>query len=86
MSVKKHCSSSTKLITCIPTSSPNLIYSLIFCSKVRDEKRVHFSLIRGLISNGFCIANLALFFMIRTNKDLCKSNAMAKNSPKTHTS
>jgi hypothetical protein len=39
-----------------------------------------------LISNGFCIANSTLFFMVKTNKDLCKSKAIAKNNLGTHTS
>jgi NAD(P)H-flavin reductase len=62
------------------------MYSRIFCSRIQDEEMVLYSLVSKLISNGFCISNLTLFFMVRTNKDLCKSKAMAKNNPKTHTS
>jgi len=58
------------------------MYLGIFYSKIRDEKKVLHNLVSNLISNGFCIANLMLFFMVRTNKNLCKSKAMAENNPR----
>ncbi len=85
VSAEKHCSSSIEPLTCTITSSGDLMYSWIFCSRIQDEKQVLHSLVSGFISNGFCIANLTLFFMVRTNKDLCKSKVVAKNNLGTHT-
>ncbi len=62
------------------------MYSRIFCSRIWDEKKVLHSLISRLMSNYFCIANLTLFFMVRTNKNLCKLKVMVANNPRIHTS
>jgi hypothetical protein len=39
-----------------------------------------------LLSNNFCIVNLTSFFMVSTNKNLCKSKVVVKNNLGTHTS
>jgi hypothetical protein len=63
VNIKKHHPSSTELITCT-TSSTNLLYFGIWCSKFCEEEKVFQILVSGLKSNGFYIANLALFFMV----------------------
>ncbi len=85
VTIGKHCSSFTKLITCA-TSSINLMYSRIFYSRIRDKKWVLHNLVSRSSSNGFYITNLALFFMVRTNKKKYRSRAMAENSLGTHIS
>jgi hypothetical protein len=85
VSIGKHCSSFTKLITCT-TSSTNLMYSRIFYSRICDKKRVLHNLVSRSSSNDFYINNLALFFMVRTDKNLYRSRAMAENSLGTHIS
>jgi hypothetical protein len=42
-------------------------------------------LVSGLKSNGFYIANLALFFMVKTIKKNYKSKVIVENNVGTHT-
>ncbi len=84
VNIKKHCSSSIELIFCI-TSSTNLLYLGIWCSKICDEEKVFQSLASGLKSNGFYIANLALFFMEKTNNFFYRSKVIVENNVGTHT-
>ncbi len=86
VSIEKQCSSSTKPITCTIASSTNLIYYGILFSKNWKEVRVLHNLMTRWTSKGFCIANLTLFVMLSTNRDLWRSRAIAENKPKTHTS
>ncbi len=62
------------------------MYLGLWCSRICDDERVFQSLVSGLRSNGFCIINLALFFIVKTNKNLCKSKAIDENNVGTHTS
>ncbi len=58
----------------------------IFYSRICDEERAFHNLVNGLLSNNFCIVNLTSFFMVSTNKNLCKSKVVVKNNLGTHTS
>jgi hypothetical protein len=84
--VGKHYSSSIELITCTKASSTNLMYKKIFSIRIHDEERVFHNLASGFISKGFYIANFELFFMVMTNKDLCRSKTTVENTLKTHNS
>jgi hypothetical protein len=85
VNAEKHHSFSIEPINCT-TNSTNLMHLGILYSRICDEERIFHSLINSLISNGFCITNLTLVFMVSTNKNLCKSKAMVKNNLGTHTS
>ncbi len=62
------------------------MYSRIWYLRICHDERVFQRLVNGLRLDGFCIANLALFFIVRTNKDLCKSKIVAENIVGTDTS
>jgi hypothetical protein len=85
VNVEKHHSSSIEPIN-RTTNSTNLMHLGIFYLKTCDEERVFHSLVNGLISNGFCNANLTSLFMVNTNKNHCKSKVVVKNNLGTHTS
>ncbi len=80
VNVKKNHSSFIELITCTTTSSTNLMYLKIFCSRIWDAKKVLQNLVSRLISNDFCIVNLTLFFTVRANKKLCKLKVVVANN------
>jgi hypothetical protein len=86
VNVKKQHSSSIETITCTTTSLANLMYLRIFVTKIHDEERVLFSLVKGFTLKHFCIGNFELFFMVKTNKILCRPKTTAKSSLETHKS
>jgi hypothetical protein len=86
VNIKKQHSSSTETITCTTRSLANLMYLRIFGTKIHDEERVLLSLVKGFTSKCFCIGNFELFFMVKTNKNLCRPKTMAKSSLETHKS
>ncbi len=86
INVWKQQSFSIEPITCTTTSLANLVYSGILTSRIRKEVRVLHNLVTGLTLEGFCIANLTFFVMVKTNKDLWRSKVGVKNKPRTHTS
>jgi hypothetical protein len=70
VSVERQCSSSTKPITCTIASLASLMYFGILISRIYEEIKVLHNLVIELTSKGLCLANLAFFVMVRTNKDL----------------
>ncbi len=84
VNIEKHHSFSIEPINCTANST-NLMHLGIFYSRICDEERVFHNLVNPLISNGFCIINLTSFFMVSTNKNLCKSKVVVKNNLATDT-
>jgi hypothetical protein len=85
VNVEKQHSFAIEPVTYTTTNLANLMYSKILIFRIWEIKVFH-NLVTGLTLKGFCIANLAFFIMVKTNKNLWKLKVGAENKLKTHTS
>jgi hypothetical protein len=73
LSVLKHHSFSIELMICTTAISTNLIYSDILCVTIWEDVNYLHNYVKGLQVQGLAITTLELFFVVKTNREYCRS-------------